>query len=390
MRTPVGREPPLPGDNSVEYYRRKAKDLEREAKIAISTSRTWNYEKLLGHGSSGVAMLLVERDLLRSRRPRRAVLKLPLETATGVGDLIREARALDFLRGHAHIAQRISFTEDVSSFQPRGGRIRRILRRVVNSFRNPPDNLFVYLSRLNRSDRPALLLEYLENGNLIRIVEQIYDRDLRLPNRLLWGWYHCLVSACVAMTYAREGPIDQPMKLEVPRRDQQHLRLAHHDIAFRNVVMDEVDPRVQEHRVTPKLVLIDFGMARQGPSGRDAEDSNLEAVNTLMLDLIDPSMLINNRGFHPVESDNGFRTMAAGLFNKARLPRLDPELQTLLAHSFRIGADGEPFQRLSLEQTFAHTRRGMLKPAESYDGQVQESDNYIQAQLQRLLFDAEW
>ncbi|KAI0552540.1 hypothetical protein F4679DRAFT_581443 [Xylaria curta] len=384
METPVGREAPL----SEQDYRRKAKDLEREAKNAISTSRTWHYEKLLGHGSSGVAMLLVERDILRSRRPRRAVLKLPLETRTGVSDLIREARALDLLRGHAHISQRISFTDDVSSFQPRGGRIKRILQRAVNTIRNPPDNLFIYLSRLNRSDRPALLLEYLENGNLIRIVEQILDRDIQLPNRLLWGWYHCLVSACVAMTYSREGPTNRPLELEVPRRGHRHLRLSHHDIAFRNVVVDNLDPRVQEHRVTPKLVLIDFGMARQGNSQRDAENSNLEAVNMLMLDLIDPTMLINNRGFYPIGSPNGFRTMAAGLYNSARLPRLDPELQALLAHSFRIGADGQPFRRLSLEETFARTRRGMLKPAESYNGLVQEGDDYIQAQLQRLLFNA--
>ncbi|KAI0865637.1 hypothetical protein F4860DRAFT_509521 [Xylaria cubensis] len=316
METPVGREAPL----SLQDYRRKARELEREARDAISTSRTWNFERLLGHGSSGVAMLLVERDLLRSHRPRRAVLKLPLETAGGDDDLIREAQALDVLRGHAHIAQRISFTQDVSSFQP------------------------------------------------------------------------TVVSACVAMTYKRGGPENRHVDLEAPQRDHEHLRLIHNDIAFRNVVMDDIDPLVQEHRATPKLVLIDFGMARQALDARDAENDNLEAVNMLMLDLIDPSMNINNQGFYPIESTNGFRTMAAGLFNKARLPLLDPELQTLLAHSFRIGDNGQPFRRLSLEDTFRRTRRGMLKPAESYNARVRESDDFIWAQLQRLLYDAdaEW
>ncbi|KAI8948641.1 hypothetical protein F4801DRAFT_581162 [Xylaria longipes] len=378
METPVGRELPLHGGGTDLGLFQKAKALEREAKNAILTSRTWHYEHMLGHGSYGVAMLLIERDHLRSRRPRRVVLKLSLETAGGDNDLTQEAEALDLLRGHAHIVQQISYTKDVSSFQPTGGRIRRTLRRVAGAFRNPPEKLFGYLSGMSRSDAPALLLEYLENGNLIKIMEQIHDRRYQLPNRLLWGWYHCLVSACVAMTYAREGPINRPVELEVPQRDHQHLRLTHNDIAPRNVMIDELDPLVQAHRATPKLALIDFGMARQLPPGgeRVAENRNLEDVNTFMLALVNPAIIINDRGFYPYGS-NGLRTMAAGLFDGVRLSLLDPELRTLLAHSFRIGDDDEPFGRPSLAETFERTRRGMLKPVESYQAQVREGDDYI-------------
>lgn len=50
---------------------------------------------MLGHGSSGVAMLLIERDLLHSRRSRRVVLKLSLAAAGGDKDLIQEAEILN-------------------------------------------------------------------------------------------------------------------------------------------------------------------------------------------------------------------------------------------------------------------------------------------------------
>ncbi|RYC54194.1 hypothetical protein CHU98_g12015 [Xylaria longipes] len=374
METPVGREIPLHGGGTDLGLFQKAKALEREAKNAILTSRTWHYEHMLGHGSYGVAMLLIERDHLRSRRPRRVVLKLSLETAGGDNDLTQEAEALDLLRGHAHIVQQISYTKDVSSFQPTGGRIRRTLRRVAGAFRNPPEKLFGYLSGMSRSDAPALLLEYLENGNLIKIMEQIHDRRYQLPNRLLWGWYHCC-------------------KMPPP----SHLTGENHEYNVltksKNVMIDELDSLVQAHRATPKLALIDFGMARQLPPGgeRVAENRNLEDVNTFMLALVNPAIIINDRGFYPYGS-NGLRTMAAGLFDGVRLSLLDPELRTLLAHSFRIGDDDEPFGRPSLAETFERTRRGMLKPVESYQAQVREGDDYIRVRLQRFIFDAdhEW
>ncbi|KAI0478312.1 hypothetical protein F4859DRAFT_521159 [Xylaria cf. heliscus] len=195
------------------------------------------------------------------------------------------------------------------------------------------------------------------------------------------------------MTYTKEGHTGRSVELEVFQRGRQHLRLAHNDIAPRNVVVGERDPLVQEHRATPKLALIDFGLARQLPPlrNRDAENRNLEDVNMLMLDLVNPAMKINNRGLYPYEW-NGLRTNAAGLFDSIRLSLLDPELRTLLAHSFRIGDDNQPFGRPSLEETFERTRQGMLKPVESYPGRIRESDDYIRVKLQRLFYNAdnEW
>ncbi|KAK5624990.1 hypothetical protein RRF57_000706 [Xylaria bambusicola] len=408
METPVGREIPVHQDDGDALFRR-SRELAREAENALMRSRTWSFEKLLGNGSYGATMLLSERDHLHHDRERKVVLKLPLVLGGGNQDFAREGETLELLRGHAHIVQLISYVESISHFQRTGGRVRRTLRRAVHAFRNPPAHLFGYLSRLSENNGPALLLEFLENGDLIRIMERIYFRRFQLPNRLLWAWYHCckkssaalsalkirkqVVSACVAMTYARGGPEPRSVELETPQENHTHLRLIHDDIAARNVMVGERDPLVPAHRATPKLVLIDFGLARTLPENqeREAERRNLEAINLVMLDLINPPVTRQDQGLHPYEW-NGIRTLARGLFSGRRTSLLDPELRRLLAESFRIGNDGDPVGRPSLEETFERTRIGMLKPMESYRNRIREGDRYLRVSLQRFLNDAddEW
>ncbi|KAI1122116.1 hypothetical protein F5Y10DRAFT_287533 [Nemania abortiva] len=361
---------------------------------ALLASKTWDFEKILGFGSYGVTVLLIAKDPLRIRKPRRAVLKWPLTPELfGTADFLREANILSDLRGHAHIGQLINYTDDVAKYRPRNRTARGILKRVLETFKTPSESLFRRLGRSGDGSSPAMLLEYLENGTLAKVVEALYyNRFLTVPNRLLWAWYHCLVSACVAMTIKKEGREGGPLELEQPRRDgTDHYRLSHRDIAGRNVMLGTMEPDVFGHLATPKLVMIDFGMARQLPAGRekDSEDENLTEVNRLMLDLVDPRILANNRGFYAMEW-NGMVTMAAGLFNRRALPNLDPELRQLLAESFLVedSSDGGASIKPSLRETFRRTREGMQKGRELYQNRINESDEYIKGFLQRLALDA--
>lgn len=54
------------------------------------------------------------------------------------------------------------------------------------------------------------------------------------------------------MTYEREGPINQPVELEVPQRGHQHLRLTHNDIAPRNIMIDELDHLVPARKYSQR------------------------------------------------------------------------------------------------------------------------------------------
>lgn len=109
-----------------------------------------------------------------------------------------------------------------------------------------------------------------------------------------------------------------------------------------------------------------------------------------MLDLIHPPFDDpRGRVFEPYEFD-GIRTEAIGLFRRRRTSLLDPTLRRLLAESFRIDENGEPFGRPSLQETFERTKFGMLKPMESYEASFRERDDYIRVALQRFLYNAEW
>ncbi|KAI0204398.1 hypothetical protein F4808DRAFT_413389 [Astrocystis sublimbata] len=195
------------------------------------------------------------------------------------------------------------------------------------------------------------------------------------------------------MTYERQDPLPRRVELERLHGSYRHLRLSHEDIFNRNIMIGDHDPLVPEHRATPKLALIDFGLARElrPRQEREAERRNLDAISQVILHLINPPLSLNARVVRPYEW-NGMRTMGAGLFDERRTSLLDPELRTLLAESLRIGVNGEPLGRPSLRETYERTRQGMLKPAESYQARVRESDDYIRVRLQRFILDAnqEW
>ncbi|KAI0530009.1 hypothetical protein GGR58DRAFT_272772 [Xylaria digitata] len=393
--TPVDRAPP-PRVSAGDYYR-YSRMRELELRNAIGTAKTWNFEKVLGHGSYGITVLLSDRDPLHLHPPRRVVLKRPLIPQAAYHDFIREAQVLRDMRGHAHIGQLIGYADDVSRFRPKRGRFARALRRLRATFNNPPRNLFKALSV---GSGPAILLEYLENGSMIKVLAALYRRRAGLPNRVLWSWYHCLVSACVAMTQKKEGFEGGPLELENYVTDGNHYRLVHDDIAARNIMVDERDPLVSEHSIAHKLVMIDFGMARYEPEGaqENAEQINLRDVNLIMLSLINPEALriMNMDLGEPgldfgIFNDLGMNTFAAAVIPRHKYPQLDAELRTLLYESWRfgeIGPEGHP----SLSDTFRRTKTGMEKSHAAYGYSVRESDDYIRAILHHLLLepDDDW
>ncbi|TGJ87151.1 hypothetical protein E0Z10_g1636 [Xylaria hypoxylon] len=368
-----------------------AQTKELETRNAITTSKTWTFEKTLGYGAYGLTMLLSDRDPLNLRPVRKVVLKRPLMPETGVDDFVREAEALRNLRGHAHIIQLINYTANVGDFRSRGGRLARAFRRVKAAFNNPPVNLFRALSYNHGG--PAILSEYLENGSLVRVMERLFDRRDQLPNRILWSWYHCMVSACVALTYKKEGPEGGPLEREKPQANGEHYRLIHNDIAHRNMMVDQCEPMVRQHRLVPKLVMIDFGLARQAIPGDEirSEQMNLTDINIMMLGLIIPRSAVVHAEDLRLARWNGMITQAACILNDDRLPYLDPDLQMLLAESFKCNDELEPYGRPSLEETFQRTRRGMRKPATSYSEalRILELDETVWMIMQNLIFDAD-
>ncbi|KAI0016241.1 protein kinase-like protein [Xylariomycetidae sp. FL0641] len=141
---------------------------------------------------------------------------------------------------------------------------------------------------LNRKD--FLLLEFLENGDLHNFLLKVIAMQERIPNRVLWAFWLCMIRACVAMEYPpnkfhpqrRDPPpadqaaaasndnawkrIGDDLYEDIPpaRRRWAAKRMVHFDIDPKNILIGEHDPQDQEHRLVPRLKLADFGLATSG------------------------------------------------------------------------------------------------------------------------------
>ncbi|KAI0550330.1 hypothetical protein F4679DRAFT_207622 [Xylaria curta] len=121
-------------------------------------------------------------------------------------------------------------------------------------------------------------MEYLENGTIETLLQRRRAAGLgRLPNRVLWAIFLCLVRACSAMAYP---PPTLPSS-RTPKNDKRREglpadagrrapgSLVHGDMNLGNLMFsDDVNPptfldQQREHNLVPILKLIDFGEAHE-------------------------------------------------------------------------------------------------------------------------------
>ncbi|RYP58611.1 hypothetical protein DL769_008866 [Monosporascus sp. CRB-8-3] len=141
-----------------------------------------------------------------------------------------------------------------------------------------------------------LLLEFVENGDLSNFIMKLNEKNLRVPNRILWSFWLCLVRACVAMEYPprkfhpRRRPKDA--EGEPPNAALAALALDDDDRDLNGKIVDgqlfedvpgpkrspleecgiidtgevfiggfDVNAKDDEHLLVPRLKLADFGTA---------------------------------------------------------------------------------------------------------------------------------
>ncbi|KAI1290490.1 kinase-like domain-containing protein [Xylaria venustula] len=137
-----------------------------------------------------------------------------------------------------------------------------------------------------------LLLEFVENGDLEKLIIRLNQDNEEVPNRVLWGFWLCLTQACLAMQYPprkfhpgrhKDHPVLQPdgkpafdltetgkrlgddlfEQEPPPKRRWAAKRVVHFDIDPKNILIGGLDEGVkgQEHALVPRLKLADFGVA---------------------------------------------------------------------------------------------------------------------------------
>ncbi|KAI1429219.1 hypothetical protein F5Y12DRAFT_782184 [Xylaria sp. FL1777] len=131
------------------------------------------------------------------------------------------------------------------------------------------------------------------SGTISKLISRVAEKQIRMPNRLLWRFFLCLVRMCIAMGWPPEKPDGenpQPVIEEVNGRP--YGGLIHRDMHEGNVMIGDLipdDPDL-EHRLTPMLKLIDLGGMEKVEDDRKvnrwAVRENTFDIGLLMLELI--------------------------------------------------------------------------------------------------------
>ncbi|KAI0195574.1 kinase-like domain-containing protein [Xylaria flabelliformis] len=329
----------------------------------LNTSSHWEYEKLLGNGAYGLAVLLRQKGENGPRRHRMAV-KFALES--GAKELQSEISWLKRLNGAKHIVQILASCDNL--VQPD--------QEVSSGFID--QTAFRSLAGIQG---PVLALEYIENGDMLALFKRMFKDDVHLPNRLLWSLYLCLIRACIGMAYPIGRPIGSPSILEtIPIDGTPPQGIAHMDIAPRNIMLG-IGDGLDEHHLGNVFKVIDFGKARTTPNPNMGPQVNLRAISALIAFLINMAD-INTR---EVVHYKGFGTQAGQLlpqFWGDPYPWLDPDLAGLIAECMYVDMENRP----TLEDALERASDAVLnKTAASFSEPEEETDYAINEFVQTYI-----
>ncbi|KAI0192377.1 hypothetical protein EV127DRAFT_491556 [Xylaria flabelliformis] len=234
-----------------------AQRLTEQVKLLFASQPRHVFERIAGQGGSGIALCFQDKEAGPDEFSRFIVKTVLLGNDI---EITNEKKWLERLRWAEHIVTPITLD---------------------------PDPLTAFA-------KPSLVIEYLENGTIDALLQKRRAAGLgRLPNRVLWAIFLCLVRACLAMAIP-PPPIPNPRTPKDKRRetlpadaDAQILQdLIHSDMNLGNLMFgDDISqdqPPDTEHHLVPILKLIDFGDAYE-VEGPEAEPPRKTYDETLHL-----------------------------------------------------------------------------------------------------------
>ncbi|KAI2465536.1 hypothetical protein F4781DRAFT_408926 [Annulohypoxylon bovei var. microspora] len=373
------------------------KRIERNMKEHFSFVPGWDFEKVIGTGKKGIAILVKnKRGLLHGARYRRLVVKRGISDR-GDNELRVEIAWFERVRGAAHIANMITSRNDTtlpddSIPKTSISLIKRLFskshtgRRLRRS--RDPRRIDEELQIRELGLYPVIVLEYLENGTFGRLIDRCIHYNATVPNRLLWSFFLCLVRACIGMAYHKNLPGGARTELEtIPSDGSTRSELVHGSLHIGNVMIGGGDGRFREHMVAPIVKLIDLGAAAEGMPGTGTE-FNLYDISLMML------MLITKRENIALTTSyyRGIGTMATQILGTGgglqTFPTLDDDLRDLLARCLAVRREHRPGLREMLTEVGNAVN---TKTAASYPFNIAplESDGAIAGFMQRLVYDAD-
>ncbi|KAI0839907.1 kinase-like protein [Hypoxylon sp. FL0890] len=356
------------------------KNAERDAALLkqyFDTNPRFEFVNLVGHGNFGSACRVRYND------PKNKIWKYFLVKKSfsqeGANDALRtEKKYLRRLRGGAHIVRMLDIEDNPLNKS-----------NVSKSAAPGPSKS---ANKLPDIDEEWMILEWLEHGTVGEFIMKARNMKVeRLPNRLLWRFFYCLVRGCIAMAWPPNRS-DDKVENEKVKPGVPESRLVHNDLHDANVLLGE-PPTDPEHTISPIIKIIDFGIAgewawRKGQA--TAVQSNIYEIGRIMVLLIGLwswTILDVNEDktskFRMTEDGPEIETDAVMMLpltgDTTRFPHLDPLLGRLVCACLATDHSDRPtLQQLSADVAKAVSTRG----ASFYPG-VEEEQNDSIAKLWR-------
>ncbi|KAI0515060.1 kinase-like domain-containing protein [Xylaria bambusicola] len=350
----------------------RANALSDEIKGYFATSKYWEFEKPLGHGGYGVAILLRQKAEF-GPHTQRIALKVALHREAD--ELRNEIKWLKQVHGSKHIVRIVASCEKPS--QPDWDTEPQIQEHQPL----PPQTAFNCLAQL---EGPVLALEYIENGSLLDFFWRMQDEDVHMSNRMLWALFLCLIRACIGMAYPIGSPIGtEPILETIPRDGRLAGDITHNDIAIRNVMLGGGDD-LGEHHIGQIFKLIDFGQADDAAGPALGPTRNLRAVAELV------AVMINMAGINTERTKiyKGKATLAGDIIPQRwgnPYEWLDPDLAGLIAECMYKDSRNRPTLEGALRRA---SDAVMNKRPGSYPEPREETNDAIQKFVQKYILNA--
>ncbi|KAJ2987948.1 hypothetical protein NUW58_g4229 [Xylaria curta] len=222
--------------------------LFKQAQLFFRNER-FTYQKALGIGGNGMALHFKDHGINRvNSAGRDFVFKIALSGWQDDG-IVFEKKMMRKVKGSAHCVQIIDASEigkreepskltpptsydssedDDSSGDESLSRFEVEKRHQTPKVKERDDTYFTKLNlreqerrekiererggerkngKRRRKRRDYIIMEYLQNGTLgdllvkLNLYHQDHNEDHNIPNRVLWGFWLCLIRACIAMEY---------------------------------------------------------------------------------------------------------------------------------------------------------------------------------------------
>ncbi|KAI1779026.1 kinase-like protein [Hypoxylon cercidicola] len=310
------------------------------------------FQKLVAHGNYGSASHIKYIDP-RVPSVKDFLVKMAFNDEDARESMIKERKFLEKFRGNSHIVQLIDIPENPLEDE--------LLAEDVN----PND---------------WIIMEWIQCGTFGEFIYMARGTARRmLPNRLLWRFFLCLIRSVIAMAWADNN---ENINHDVPASE-----LVHNDLHLNNVLLGE-PPMDEEHRITPILKIIDFGVAGEWPisDGPNARQSNIYDIGSLMMALITLSPE------RPPSQDNYPTFTMGGREVKTEATRLvpcpdgvDPTLAALVCACMASDYKSRPTLTFLLDTTVTAVRE---RTAAYYQNIPDERDAYISRLWRDLTFTA--